>query len=112
MATIIAAVRERRVVEALYEGRRRVFCPHMIGSKGGDVKVFAWQFAGQSSGRLPQWRCFDFDGLSEAVIVDGWWRKGEVTAHGRQACIDRWAHRVDDEDTAADFSDVRPMSAD
>ncbi len=109
LAVVIAAVQQRRVVEATYESKRRLFCPHLIGAKAGQVKVFAWQFGGESSGPLPQWRCFDMTSLSAARLVEGWWRRGEITAHGRQACVERYAWKVDDADTAADFSDLEPL---
>jgi hypothetical protein len=36
----------------------RELCPHIIGrNRNGEEVVLAWQFAGQSSGPLPQWRC-------------------------------------------------------
>ncbi len=109
MAVLIEAITERRVVAAAYEGLPRLFCPHMIGGKGAEVKVFGLQFGGRSSGPLPQWRCFGLAGLSNVRIVEGWWRRGEVIAHGRQTCVDHYAYKVDDAHTAADFSDVPPL---
>src|SRR5258706_1892807 len=52
-----AILREQQVV-CSYDGRIRELCPHIIGtSKSGEEVVLAWQFAGESSGKLPQWRC-------------------------------------------------------
>src|SRR5260370_8215629 len=52
-----AILAEQQVV-CLYDGRRRELCPHIIGtSKSGEEVVLAWQFFGESSGKLPQWRC-------------------------------------------------------
>src|SRR5437870_6573443 len=52
-----AILAERQVV-CSYDGRIRELCPHIIGTnKNGEEVVLAWQFAGESSGRLPQWRC-------------------------------------------------------
>jgi hypothetical protein len=36
-----------------YAGRSRELCPHIIGTnKSGEEAVLAWQFAGETSGRL------------------------------------------------------------
>jgi hypothetical protein len=52
-----AILAERQVV-CNYHGRKRELCPHIIGTnKNGEEVVLAWQFAGESSGPLPQWRC-------------------------------------------------------
>ena len=41
-----------------YEGRPRELCPHIIGTnRKGEEVVLAWQFGGESCGKLPQWRC-------------------------------------------------------
>src|ERR1700730_18195115 len=52
-----AILAEQQVV-CSYGGRTRELCPHIIGTnKSGEEVVLAWQFAGDSSGKLPQWRC-------------------------------------------------------
>jgi hypothetical protein len=52
-----AILAEQQVV-CIYDGRSRELCPHIIGTnKDGEEAVLAWQFAGESSGKLPQWRC-------------------------------------------------------
>ena len=51
-----AILAEQQVI-CSYGGRRRELCPHIIGTnKDGEEAVLAWQFAGESSGKLPQWR--------------------------------------------------------
>ena len=50
-----------------YAGRRRELCPHIIGTnRSGEEVVLAWQFAGASSGKLPQWRCLRLADVSDA----------------------------------------------
>src|SRR5205807_10323813 len=52
------AIRAEQQVVCSYGGRTREMCPHIIGTnKNGEEVVLAWQFAGDSSGKLPQWRC-------------------------------------------------------
>jgi predicted DNA-binding transcriptional regulator YafY len=71
-----AILREQQVV-CSYEGRRRELCPHIIGTnKAGEEVVLAWQFAGESSGRLPQWRCLRLTHVRDARARDGHWYEG------------------------------------
>ena len=67
-----AILAEQQVV-CTYDGRLRELCPHIIGvNKRGEEVGLAWQFAGQSSGPLPQWRC-----LRCANVRDACARKGQ-----------------------------------
>lgn len=51
-----AILAERQVI-CTDDQLRRELCPHIIGTnKVGEEVVLAWQFAGESSGTLPQWR--------------------------------------------------------
>lgn len=71
-----AILGEQQVV-CLYDGRIRELCPHIIGTnkRGGEV-VLAWQFAGESSGRLPQWRCLKLVNVRNARARQGRWHEG------------------------------------
>jgi hypothetical protein len=70
-----------------YEGRRRELCPHIIGTnRNGEEVVLAWQFAGESSGKLPQWRCLRLANVRGACARDGRWFEGG--SHGtEQTCV-------------------------
>jgi predicted DNA-binding transcriptional regulator YafY len=71
-----AILSEKQVV-CSYEGRHRELCPHIIGTnKNGEEVVLAWQFAGESSGPLPQWRCLRLSEVSQARTRDGRWHAG------------------------------------
>ncbi len=71
-----AVLAEQQVV-CTYEGRHRELCPHIIGTnKSGEEVVLAWQFAGKSSGKLPQWRCLKLAGVRDARAHDGRWYAG------------------------------------
>jgi hypothetical protein len=71
-----AILSEQQVV-CSYDGRAREPCPHIIGtSKRGEEVVLAWQFAGESSGPLPQWRCLKLSNVSRARAREGRWHEG------------------------------------
>ena len=71
-----AILAEQQVV-CSYDGRMRELCPHIIGtSKSGEEVVLAWQFAGESSGKLPQWRCLRLANVRNARTRNGRWHEG------------------------------------
>ena len=68
----------------------REACPHILGYKKlGQEAVFAFQFGGDSTSRLPpqgDWRCFDLAGVTDVALRDGRWHSG--TRHTKtQTCI-------------------------
>ena len=71
-----AILSEQQVV-CSYDGRTRELCPHIIGTdKNGEEAVLAWQFAGESSGKLPQWRCLKLANVRDAHARPGRWHEG------------------------------------
>jgi len=71
-----AILAEQQVV-CSYGGRIRELCPHIIGTdKKGEEAVLAWQFGGQSSGKLPQWRCLKLANVRDARARHGRWHEG------------------------------------
>jgi hypothetical protein len=71
-----AILAERQVV-CTYDGRARELCPHIIGTNKEDEEaVLAWQFAGESSGKLPQWRCLKLANVRDARARGGRWHEG------------------------------------
>jgi hypothetical protein len=81
-----AILAERQVV-CSYDGRRRELCPHIIGtSRSGEEVVLAWQFAGESSGLLPQWRCLRLGNVRDAHMRDGRWHEGG-SHRTEQTCV-------------------------
>ncbi|QPF81912.1 hypothetical protein IC762_19135 [Bradyrhizobium genosp. L] len=81
-----AILSEQQVV-CRYDGRPRELCPHIIGlSKGGEEVVLAWQFAGQSSGKLPQWRCLRLAQVSDISLRKGRWHEGG-SHRSEQTCV-------------------------
>jgi hypothetical protein len=71
-----AILSEQQVV-CRYDGRLRELCPHIIGTnRRGEEVVLAWQFGGESSGPLPQWRCLKLANVSDARTRRGCWHEG------------------------------------
>ncbi|GLR88057.1 hypothetical protein [Bradyrhizobium iriomotense] len=71
------AILAEQQVTCVYEGRRRELCPHIIGTnRHGEEVVLAWQFAGESSGKLPQWRYLRLANVSKGRTRDGRWHEG------------------------------------
>jgi hypothetical protein len=81
-----AILAEQQVV-CTYGDRTRVLCPHIIGTdKNGEEVVLAWQFAGESSGKLPQWRCLKLANVRNPRIRDGRWHQGS-SHKATQRCV-------------------------
>ena len=81
-----AILAEQQVVGS-YDGRQRELCPHIVGTnRRGEEVVLAWQFAGESSGPLPQWRCLRLANVLDAHARDGRWH--ECGSHRTaQSCV-------------------------
>jgi hypothetical protein len=74
-------------IVCVYDGRCRELCPHIIGtSRSGEEVVLAWQFAGESSGPLPQWRCLKLANVSAAHAREGRWHEGR-SHRATQSCV-------------------------
>ena len=72
------AILDAQQIVCLYDGRLRELCPHIIGTnKRGEEVVLAWQFGGESSGPLPQWRCLKLANVSQAHSRNGSWHDGK-----------------------------------
>ena len=81
-----AILAEQQVI-CRYDGRRRELCPHIIGTnRHGEEVVLAWQFGGESSGPLPQWRCLKLANAGFAQARDGEWRSGG-SHQSTQTCV-------------------------
>jgi hypothetical protein len=81
------AILGEQQVTCVYDGRRRELCPHIIGTnRTGEKVVLAWQFGGESSGRLPQWRCLRLANVRKARARDGGWHEGG-SHRAAQTCV-------------------------
>ena len=82
------AIREHFCITARYQGRLRRFCPYALGTDDAQKpKTLVWQYGGQSSGRLPQWRCFGVDDLTKLARNDDRWHD-EIGGHSvKNTCV-------------------------
>ena len=76
-----AAVSNKQPIEANYQGRYRLFCPHRLGrNREGRLRVLCYQYGGDSrSGLDPldssaNWRCVALEKLSRVKIAEDAWR--------------------------------------
>jgi hypothetical protein len=97
---VAAAAVQHRPIAALYDGTRRLLCPHVLGyNQPGEWRVFCYQYGGETkSGPLPTsgagiWRCLALSKLSSVEWLDGPWR---TEAHAPQRCVEHI--QVDAED--------------
>jgi len=83
------ALRRREQITFHYHSLPRECCPVILGyATDGREVLFAYQFAGATSGRskLPQWRCFYLDNISDLGSRSGRWHEG--TSHAQtQTCV-------------------------
>ena len=81
------AILGEQQVTCSYEGRYRELCPHIIGTnKAGEEVALAWQFAGSSSGPLPQWRCLRLANVRDPQARSGPWHEG-ASHRTTQTCV-------------------------
>ncbi len=88
-----AAVANNKPIEAIYQGRSRLFCPHRLGqNRQGELRVLCYQYGGESqSGLQPvgshtNWRCVALEKLSGVKLLEDPWRT--APNHSRPAsCV-------------------------
>src|SRR5262249_61885288 len=60
-ALLRKAIEEKRLVELVYNEKRRIAEPHDYGVQNGSIKLLGYQLSGASSGPLPNSRWFHGD---------------------------------------------------
>lgn len=87
-------VERKRPIEASYDGRLRLLCPHRLGRNSkGELRVLCYQYGGESRSRLQRsgspgnWRCLVVEKLRHVrVLLDEDWRT--APNHSRPAsCV-------------------------
>jgi hypothetical protein len=70
------AVADKRPIEAVYQERPRLFCPHRLGrNREGELRVLCYQYGGESdsglgpSGSPSNWRCIALEKLSRVKLL-------------------------------------------
>jgi len=91
---IRAAIEDKRILHATYQGHAREMCPHAIGlGPAGDEQVLVYQFAGTTSrgeiSTLPEpdrWRCLHIAEVEVPTVVEGDWHTCDNHSM-RNSCI-------------------------
>jgi hypothetical protein len=84
------AILDEKQIVCVYKDHRRELCPHIIGHTGGQEKVLAFQFAGETSTTLPrggEWRCLYLAEVRDARLRVGAWHAGN-THRTSQRCVE------------------------
>jgi hypothetical protein len=87
------AISNKRPIEAIYQSRRRLLCPHRLGrNSSGQVRVLCYQYGGESQSGLQRsdspenWRCLVLEKLSRVKLIEDVWRT--APNHSRPApCV-------------------------
>lgn len=87
------AIRCKQPISATYLGKRRILCPHVIGTKNGVWNVLSYQSGGGSGSGLStnpadNWRCMRVLELSRVASAPhhGWQTAPRATRP--QTCVD------------------------
>jgi hypothetical protein len=89
------AIRERRLVELVYGGRRRIVEPHDYGVRHGVTKLLVYQVRGESGGPVPGWRELDVPKISGFTVLDETFPGSRGAAHDDHKRWDRVFARVE-----------------
>jgi hypothetical protein len=75
------AVANKQPMQAIYQGRLRLLCPHRLGrNRQGRLRVLCYQYGGESqsglqaAGSPANWRCVVLEKLSRVKLVEDRWR--------------------------------------
>ena len=75
------SVANKQPIEAIYQERHRLFCPHRLGrNRQGRLRVLCYQYGGESqsglqaAGSPANWRCVVLEKLSRVKLVEDRWR--------------------------------------
>jgi hypothetical protein len=93
---------QRQPVAAMYEGRLRLLCPHVLGRKADRLHGLFYQYGGSSRSGLPvkpegvgEWRCLSVKKLSQVEFRSDLWHTEPRAL--RQTCVDAVDLDVDDQ---------------
>jgi hypothetical protein len=87
------SVANRQPIQANYQGRYRLFCPHRLGrNREGQLRALCYQYGGESRsgldplGSQANWRCVALEKLSGVKLLEDVWRT--APNHSRPAsCV-------------------------
>lgn len=101
-ALVHTAITNKQPLAAVYNQRRWLFCPYLLGrNRDGELRVLCYQYGGESSSGLKRsgsednWRCIDLEKLVEVeLLADQWVIPPNYSPH--QTCIESVEAEVDE----------------
>jgi hypothetical protein len=90
-----AAVANKQPIEAIYDKRHRLFCPHRLGrNRAGELRVLCYQYGGESRSGLEavgspaNWRCTALEKFSQVKLLEDAWRTAPNHSRAASCVID------------------------
>jgi hypothetical protein len=86
------AIAEKKLISAVYHGKKRELCAHVLGWKVDREHALFFQVGGDSVKGIAttgSWRCLNLDELSEVELHDGEFLTGPGYYDNPQKCVDR-----------------------
>jgi len=86
------AIKHKQPISAIYRGRYRILCPHVVGTKNGLWNVLSYQSGGESGSGLSgdtakNWRCMRVSPLQGVGATHTRWQTAQN--HTRpQTCVE------------------------
>src|SRR3974390_3380319 len=85
----------RKPIEAIYDKRLRLFCPHRLGrNRAGELRVLCYQYGGESESGLEapgspaNWRCTVLEKFSRGRLRGDAWRTAQNHSRPASCVID------------------------
>ena len=88
------AIGQAHLIRFLYQRKERIAEPHDYGIQKGVAKLLAYQIAGKSSGKIPNWRWFERDQIIGIEILDQTFPGGRPAPSGQHHQWDELFIRV------------------
>jgi predicted DNA-binding transcriptional regulator YafY len=93
--SLCTAINTQHQISFTYQGKPRIVEPHDYGMQNERARLLAYQIGGRSgSGRLPDWRWFDVDKISDFEVLDQTFPGNRPAPSGRHHHWDKLFARV------------------
>jgi hypothetical protein len=96
-------VANKKPIEAIYDKRLRLFCPHRLGrNRAGELRVLCYQYGGESksgleaAGSPANWRCTTLEKFSRVKLLEDAWRTAPNHSRPASCVIDADDHPAAD----------------
>lgn len=89
-----AAIEDKRIVQLIYHGKKRILEPHDYGILNGSIQLLGYQLAGSSSRPLPNWLLMKTNEITDLELLDQTFPGGRPVASGKHRKWDRLFIRV------------------